>query len=258
MNCTPGVSALGVLFFFIDWLFSEKLFKIYWMVGAPGPSKYERTGEMQMNNYYGYTRTSTTEQHLDRGILEIKEFAEKSGICVKKIYTDQITGKTFSRKSYSRLKGILKEGDRLIITEVDRLGRSKNAILEELYYFKRHGIRLMVLELPTTLIDFGKMNSSLAELMSDTINNILLELFASMAELEMEKNKKRQREGIDAMKQRGEWDKYGRPRKADLTRFRERYEMLQEGILSKNDIMEQLGISKSTFYRYREELEKEN
>ena len=48
--------------------------------------------------YYGYHRISTKEQHLDRGIIEIKRFCENQKIKLESIFTDKITGKNFDRK----------------------------------------------------------------------------------------------------------------------------------------------------------------
>lgn len=44
---------------------------------------------------YGYHRTSTKEQHLDRGLLEIRKFCEDNKIELLDIFTDQLTGKKF-------------------------------------------------------------------------------------------------------------------------------------------------------------------
>ena len=41
---------------------------------------------------YGYHRTSTREQHLDRGIAEITAYCESNNLSLEKIYTDQQTG----------------------------------------------------------------------------------------------------------------------------------------------------------------------
>lgn len=80
---------------------------------------------------YGYHRTSTKEQHLDRGIQEITKFCDDR---LERIYTDQQTGKNFSRPRYTVLRDdILREGDILIIMEVDRLGRNKKDTLEEFF-----------------------------------------------------------------------------------------------------------------------------
>ena len=67
---------------------------------------------------YGYHRTSTKEQHLDRGITAIKEFCEKNGLELAKIFTDQQTGKNFDRPRYTVMKeDVLRENDVLIIKE---------------------------------------------------------------------------------------------------------------------------------------------
>ena len=50
---------------------------------------------------YGYHRTSTREQHLDRGIAEIETFCKNNNIELEKIYTDQQTGKNFDRPRYT-------------------------------------------------------------------------------------------------------------------------------------------------------------
>ena len=53
--------------------------------------------------YYGYHRISTKEQHLDRGIIEIKRFCENQKIKLESIFTDKITGKNFDRPRYTVL-----------------------------------------------------------------------------------------------------------------------------------------------------------
>lgn len=80
---------------------------------------------------YGYYRTSTKEQHLDRGIAEIKKYCAEHNIKLEKVYTDQQTGKNFNRARYIVLtEDVLREGDILIITEIDRLGRTKQETLD--------------------------------------------------------------------------------------------------------------------------------
>ena len=200
---------------------------------------------------YGYHRTSTKEQHLDRGISEITAYCESNNLTLEKIYTDQQTGKNFNRPRYTILKeDVLREGDELIITEVDRLGRNKADTLKELQYFKDAGIRVKILELPTTLMDVSKMDNSMARMVIETINNMLIELYAAMAEAEIEKKEKRQREGIQAKKDRGEWENYGRPRAMSISDFAREYEAVKEGKLRPCELIKQLGMTKPTFYRY--------
>lgn len=158
---------------------------------------YDGLNMEEYMKYYGYTRTSTKTQKLDRGVIEIEEFGRKRKIKIERIFTDQICGKVFERKGYNTLLKLLERGDCVIIPEMDRLGRSKTAIGEELYTFKSREIRLMILELPTTLIDMSNYNNYVAQLMVEAIQNMLLELYAAVAEIEWEKNKKRQREGIE-------------------------------------------------------------
>lgn len=101
---------------------------------------------------YGYHRTSTREQHLDRGIKEITAYCEQNNLELEKIFTDQQTGKNFNRPRYQVLKeDVLRVGDELIITEVDRLGRNKQETLKELQYYRDNGIRVKILELPTLI-----------------------------------------------------------------------------------------------------------
>lgn len=200
---------------------------------------------------YGYHRTSTREQHLDRGIKEITAYCEQNGLELEKIFTDQQTGKNFNRPRYQVLKeDVLRAGDELIITEVDRLGRNKQETLKELQYYRDNGIRVKILELPTTLMDLSKLDNAMARMLMETINNMLIELYAAMAQAEIEKKEKRQREGIDAKKNRGEWDDYGRPAIMSQKEFLEHYEKVLSGELRPFELMKQLGMSKSTYYRY--------
>lgn len=104
------------------------------------------------------------------------------------IFTDQQTGKNFDRPRYMVLvEDVLREGDILLVTELDRLGRNKRDTMEQIRKLQSMDVRLMVLELPTTLMDLTKMDNSMARLMMETINNMMLELYASMAEAELEK-----------------------------------------------------------------------
>ena len=53
--------------------------------------------------YFAYHRTSTEEQHLDRGLNEINKYIKDNGIEVVNIYTDQCTGKNFNRPNYKKM-----------------------------------------------------------------------------------------------------------------------------------------------------------
>lgn len=213
--------------------------------------------------YFAYHRTSTEDQHLDRGIKEINEFIFNHDIeLIGEIYADKCTGKNFDRPQYKDLMKAMElasqinpdEKISLIVTELDRLGRNKQLTLKEIRKMQDNGIRLMVLEIPTTLTELPKENS-IATMIMETINNMLIEMYASFAQAELEKKEKRQREGIAAKKARGEWNDYGRPRALEFDKFSKEYKRVLDGFIRPVECMKLLGITKPTYYRYRKEYE---
>lgn len=208
---------------------------------------------------YGYHRTSTRDQHLDRGIHEIQIFCKEHDLELENIFTDQQTGKNFNRPRYTVLvEDVLREGDILLVTELDRLGRNKRDTMEQIRKLQSRDVRLMVLELPTTLMDLSKMDNSMARLMMETINNMMLELYASISESEIQKKEKRQREGIAMKKFRGEWSDYGRPPAIKEEDFAKAYQRVTAGEITQADLKRELGLSHTTFYRYRKKIFEKN
>ena len=86
---------------------------------------------------------------------------------------------------------------------------------------------------------------------------MMIELYASMAQAEMEKKEKRQREGIEAKKARGEWNDYGRPRVMEIDEFAKQYRAVEKGTKKPFELMRELEMTKATFYRYKGLLKKE-
>lgn len=201
--------------------------------------------------YYGYHRTSTKEQHLDRGITAITDYCNEHNIKLEKIYTDQQTGKNFNRPRYTILKeDTLREGDVLILSELDRLGRNRRETLKELQYYKDHGIRVMILEIPNTCIHTED------NLTLEFIADLLIQVYSYVAQAEIEKKEKRQKEGIQAKKDRGEWADYGRPHAEGRDQFfNGGYEKVLAGELRPVDLMNQSNLTKPTYYRYKKEYE---
>lgn len=213
-----------------------------------------------MGKYVAYHRTSTTDQHLDRGIKEITDYCNANNIRLhrNKIYTDQQTGKNFNRPSYQLLKNeVLESGDTLIITEIDRLSRNKTETLKELQWAKNMGIRVMILEIPTTCIDYRQYDNGIATMLLETVNNMLIELFACLSEAELAKKEKRQREGIQAMKDRGDFERYGRPHVMKQGEFNAAYNNVKNGTKGSFQLMRELNMTKSSFYRYKKEADKQ-
>ena len=183
----------------------------------------------------GYCRVSTKDQDLTRQIESLKQYG------CEKIYSDKATGKNFNRPEYTKLKDALRKGDTLVVHEFDRLGRNKKLTLKELQYFKDNGIRLVALNLPTTQMD------TTDNLMLETINNIVIELYTMMAQQEIETREKRQREGIDIAIANGV--KFGRKAVEYPKNWESVIQLVESTELSNIEAMQMLGLKKTTFYK---------
>ena len=92
---------------------------------------------MDSRTFY-YARVSSDSQKLDSQIDLFKSL----GATDRDIVTDKASGKDMNRPGYQALKTtILRSGDTLVIARLDRLGRSKDDIKDELKYFRDNGIR---------------------------------------------------------------------------------------------------------------------
>lgn len=76
-------------------------------------------------------------------------------------------------------------------------------VLDELKYFKDLGVRVKVLDVPTTLIDLDSFGNEVVNAMMDMINNLLIEVLSTIVEQERVNIKQRQAEGIEIAKQEG-------------------------------------------------------
>ena len=192
----------------------------------------------------GYCRVSTKDQDLTRQIESLKEYG------CEKIYSDKATGKNFNRPEYTKLKDALRKGDTLVVHEFDRLGRNKKLTLKELQYFKDNGIRLVALNLPTTQMD------TTDNLMLETINNIVIELYTMMAQQEIETREKRQREGIDVALANGV--KFGRKAVEYPKNWESVISLVNNKQLTNIEAMTMLGLKKTTFYRLLKQYRENN
>lgn len=191
---------------------------------------------------YGYARVSTKEQNLDRQILELKKYIDDE----RDIITDKQSGKDFDRVGYRSLREtLLRKGDTLIVKSLDRLGRNKQAIKDELEYFRKAGIRVQILDLPTTMIDVpdGENGSWII----DMLNNMMIEVLASMAEQERLTIRKRQAEGIAAAKLKGKH--LGRPKAEYPDDWAKVYGIWKAGNITAVQAMQELNLKKATFYK---------
>lgn len=192
------------------------------------------------NRIYGYARVSSREQNEDRQIEALKNF----GVPSENIIIDKCSGKDTERNGYQYLKRqILRYGDTLVIKELDRLSRNKNDIKHELEYFKEAGVRIKILDIPTTLTDFPSEQMWVM----DMINSILIEVLGSIAENERNKIRTRQREGITAAKKKNV--KFGRPKVAVPDNWNNISEQVKAKELTVSQAIKILNISRSSYYR---------
>lgn len=208
-----------------------------------------------MSKRYFYGRVSSKDQNLARQLESARKYKE-----IDRVFKDKQSGKNFDRQDYLKMKETLAKGDEVVVHSLDRLGRNKDMIKEELAWFKEHGIVVRILDVPTTLIEYPVGQ----EWVMDMVNNILIEVLGAFAEQERENIRKRQREGIDAMpvdakgrkistKPGKEGCTYGRKAKP-VDNFVEVYARQQRGELSLKEAMAMVGIGRTRWY----ELAKEN
>lgn len=199
---------------------------------------------------YGYNRVSTKEQHLERGTQAIESYCAAHKLPLVKIFEDKQTGKTFDRIRYTVMKeDVLQDGDTLIIPEYDRLGRADETKLE-LEYYKQHGIRVIFLDIPTTQLDISSVPDEMTRMILSCVNDTLISFYDLIAKTELQRKRKRQQEGMEAMKARGEWDKFGRPRKMTREEFAKEYQQVEAGSIKSMELMRRLGLKKDTYFRY--------
>ena len=194
---------------------------------------------MDSRTYY-YARVSSKEQNLDRQLDAFYSLGAQE----RDIITDKESGKDLDRAGYKALKNaMLRRGDTLIVKSLDRLSRNKYDIKNELQYFKENGIRLKVIDLPTTMMDLPQGQ----EWVFDMVNNILIEVLGTIAEQERETIRKRQAEGIEAAKKKGK--KLGRPALTFPANWDNIYSSWKAGEITAKTAMEQTGTKRTSFYK---------
>lgn len=203
-----------------------------------------------MGELYGYIRVSTQDQHPDRQIEGIKKHFP--AINEENLFIEKISGKRGmdERQEYAVLRRVLRSGDELVIDSLDRLGRKKADIKAELEYLRNKGIILRVLLIPTTLIEVDGQAWAI-----EMINNLLIEVYSSLAEQELIEKERRQRDGIEAAKQRGVY-KGRKPIEYDQDKFQDLYTRWKAGAIKAKEFMSLIGLKPNTFYRAVQKYER--
>lgn len=188
----------------------------------------------------GYARVSTTDQHLDRQIEKLnREGCEK-------IFMDKLSGATTARPALNEMLSYIREGDVVIVTELDRLGRSSKDLTDIMNEIQRKQATLDVLNLPSLR---GIEDETLRRL----LNNIIIELYKYQAESERKRIRERQQQGIALAKQQGKYKGRKKLFAPDSPRLKNAialYQHRKEDGRTIKDIAEITGISRRTLDRY--------
>ena len=214
-----------------------------------------------MGKTVGYARVSSREQNLDRQLIALRKYVPED-----MIVTDRASGKDFNRAGYQSLKvgiGKLVKGDTLYIMSLDRFSRNKEDAKKELQYFSGIGVRVKILDIPSTMAEVAAGQ----EWVLDMINNILIEVLASIAENERATILARQAEGIAAMPVDGESGKkiskktgrcIGRPPIQFPEHFEFYYRKWKDKKITATSAMKSLGLKPNSFYKLTHRYEAEN
>ena len=184
----------------------------------------------------GYARVSTTDQNMDRQLDKMKH--------IDKLFQESISGVSKDRTQLKAMLDYIREGDIVVVTELERLGRNNQELTEIMNQIQTKGATLEVLNLPTLR---GIEDDNLRRL----LNNLILELYKYQAQAERERIKERQAQGIVIAKNQGKY----RGRKSlfakDDSRLQHAFELYLSG-MSDKDVSGLTGINERTFRRYRE------
>lgn len=175
---------------------------------------------------YGYARVSTASQD-----LEVQLHALEGAGC-DKIYQEKFTGTKTDRPQFNELLQVLKEGDTLVVTKLDRIARSASQGSELVKQLIDRGIAVHILNM-------GYMDNTPA---SKLIKNI----FFAFAEFERDMIVERTQEGKAIARQRDDF-REGRPNKYSQKQIEHALELLE--CHSYKEVENMTGISKSTLIR---------
>lgn len=96
----------------------------------------------------GYGRVSTTPQDVGSQVYLIKDYAQRNGICLRKIYTDEgFSGRKVKRPGLNEVLTVLRSGEvkTLIVAKLDRAARSLPHMIDLLSEFRNRKIRLIAI-----------------------------------------------------------------------------------------------------------------
>ena len=177
----------------------------------------------------GYARTSTIDQQagFEAQLVELKAYG------CERVFQEQVSA-VASRQELERAIDLLREGDKLIVTKLDRLARNVTHMGELLQQIETRGAGLVILSLGSETVDT-----------STATDKLILNMMVAVAQFEREMMRERQVEGIKRAQAEGKF----KGRVPTAMRQADKVKALVEAGVSRLQVQEQLGISKASYYR---------
>jgi len=176
----------------------------------------------------GYARISTPKQSLENQIALLEDAG------CDKIFSDTISGYKSMKPQFEEMMKMIRRNDVVMVTGIDRLGRSTKdlALLIEEFHSREINLVILGYDMDTRTAS-GKM---------------IFNFMAMIAENERMRNLERIKQGIEGARKRGKH--IGRPRSLDKEKIARMKQLYSEKRLSVQEICMMYGISKVTLYNY--------
>ncbi|WP_369021746.1 recombinase family protein [Paenarthrobacter ureafaciens] len=186
-----------------------------------------------MSKLIGYARVSTRQQSTDRQRADLLA----AGVRHDDLYIDHgVSGARASRPHFDRALDALMKGDTLVITTLDRLGRSTQNMLAFADELRSRGAGLRVLNLGGGDVDTAT-----------PMGSMLFTIMAALAQMEHEIKRERITDSIIKRREAGK-DLGGRPRRVTDSQIRSALRLVKGGEPAAQ-VARDLGMSRATFYR---------
>lgn len=196
-----------------------------------------------------YLRASTKEQDADRATQLLIQFCGTNNLNIVSKYVENISGTKLNRPKLNQLLDQSQQGEILLVESVDRLSRLPMSDWEKLKsIISDKGLRLVVVDLPTThtLLSSDDITASILSI----INNMLLDLMATMARIDNDKRIERIKQGLKRAVDSGK--KLGGSTKNQEIRYKV-ISYLDKG-LTIEEIAKMADCGVATVYRIKKEL----
>ncbi|AVH50742.1 MULTISPECIES: recombinase family protein [Acinetobacter] len=190
-----------------------------------------------------YLRASTKDQDAERALQILQDLNQNLNLGETIVYVENYSGTKLDRPELNKLLSEANQGDTLLVESIDRLSRLTQQDFQELKRrIQEKGLRLVVADLPTTY-QMIQTSDSITNSILDLINNMLIDLLATMARLDNEKRIERIKQGLA----RSGYKPTGK--KANEAKHKRIKELLAAGNMTKEEIAKAVNCGVATVYR---------